>query len=406
MSIHYIESVSSGCGDRVTLSIRWNNARIQVDLDPSPTGDTIQDSLIEKYNAAVEDGDDEEEEMISDQILDAIVQVGRSLFDQLAPPPAPDTSTPVDLHSLIFPKEYSFFFRTNVESNTAELIPKSNKDTTTHEKFELKYQLPANQDLSLPKFSTRDIHVREKLLGDGYIARVSAGGREMCCKVGDELRADASQRELSCLLTIRTSQHAAALRVPKLLGLVEAADDGRIIGLLQEYVPCSDTWELSTLQNVESVSSIAKARREKWASQIQETVHLLHQIGVTWGDGKAANVLIHCDTDDAWIIDFGGGWTDGWVGQELSGTVEDQDVPTRKSQRRKTHQKSTKAPLIGGSRKRAIEDVRDLGSEPSPKRRQISSSSAPQLSNSASEMAASDNTSPDNPIECWRRQGY
>jgi hypothetical protein len=252
------------------------------------------------------------------------------LFDHLAPSPALDTSTPVDLHSLIFPKEYSFFFRTNVESNTAELIPKGNENTTTHEKFKLKYQLPANQDLSLPQFSTRDIHVRQKLLGDGYIARVSAGGREMCCKVGDELRADALQRELSCLLTISTSQHAAALRVPKLLGLVEAANDGRIIGLLQEYVPCSDTWELSTLQNVESVSSIAKARREKWASQIQETVHLLHRIGVTWGNGKAANVLVHCDTDDVWIIDFGGGWTDGWVGQELSGTVEGDLVAVKK----------------------------------------------------------------------------
>ncbi|KAI1637747.1 hypothetical protein F4809DRAFT_649694 [Biscogniauxia mediterranea] len=262
MSIHCVESVSSGCGDyRVTLSIRWNKARIEVDLDPSPTGNTIQDSFIEKYNAAVEDGDDEEEETISDQVLDAIVQAGRSLFDRLAPPPAPDASTPADLHSLIFPKEYSFFFCTNVETNAAELIPKGNEDTTRHEEFELKYQLPASQDLVLPKFSTRDIHVLQKLLGDGYIARVSAGGREMCCKVGDELRADASQRELSCLLTISTSRHAAALRVPKLLGLVEAADDGRTIGLLQEY-----------------------------ASQIQETVQLLHQIGVTWGDGKAANL--------------------------------------------------------------------------------------------------------------------
>ncbi|KAI5917605.1 hypothetical protein F4810DRAFT_642071 [Camillea tinctor] len=330
MSIHYIESVSSGCGDRVTLSIRWNNARIEVDLDPSPTGNTIQDSFIEKYNAAVEDGDDEEEEMMSDQILDAIVQAGRTSFDRLAPPPAPDASTPADLHSLIFPKEYSFFFRTNVETNAAELIPKDNEDTTMHEEFDLKYQLPANSEAVLPKFSTRDIHVVEKLLGDGYIARVLAGCREMCCKVGDELRADALQRELSCLLTISTSQHAAALRVPKLLGLVEAADDGRTIGLLQEYIPCSDTWELSTLRNIESVSSIAKARREKWASQIQQTVQLLHQIGVTWGDGKAANVLVHRDTDDVWIIDFRSGWTDGWVSQELSGTMEGDSVAVKK----------------------------------------------------------------------------
>ncbi|KAI1497229.1 hypothetical protein F5X99DRAFT_421530 [Biscogniauxia marginata] len=206
MSIHYVESVSSGCGDRILF--------------------------IEKYNAAAEDGDDEEEEMISDQILDAI----------------------------------SFFFRTNVETNAAELIPKGNEDTTTHEEFELKCQLPANQDLVLPKFLTRDIHVLQKLLGDSYIARVSAGGREMCCKVGDELRADASQRELSCLLTISTSQHAAALR---------------------NTSPCSDTWELSTLQNIESVSLIAKARREKWVSQIQETLS-----GTVEGDFVAVKKIL------------------------------------------------------------------------------------------------------------------
>ncbi|KAI0108843.1 hypothetical protein GGR51DRAFT_513294 [Nemania sp. FL0031] len=322
MSFHYIESVTSGRGDPVNLSIRWNNARIEVELGPSPTRDTIQDSLTEKYNAAVEDKDEEKVDMISDQILDAIVEAGRSLFDRLAPPPAPDASSPVDLHSLIFPREFSFLFRTNVETNMAELIARGNEYTITHEAFDLKYQPPADQDLVLPRFSTRDIHVLQKLLGDGYIARVSAGGREMCCKVGDDWRADALQRELSCLLTISTSQHAAALRVPKLLGLIEAADDGRIIGLLQEYVPCSDTWELSTLRNIESVSSIVKARREKWALQIQETVQLLHQIGVTWGDGKAANVLIHRDTDDVWIVDFGGGWTEGWVSHELNGTVE------------------------------------------------------------------------------------
>jgi hypothetical protein len=33
-------------------------------------------------------------------------------------------------------------------------------------------------------------------------------------------------------------------------------------------------------------------------------------------------VLVHKDTDDAWLIDFGGSWTDGWVGQDLSETKE------------------------------------------------------------------------------------
>ncbi|XXG96944.1 hypothetical protein Hte_003235 [Hypoxylon texense] len=144
------------------------------------------------------------------------------------------------------------------------------------------------------------------------------------------MRSDSTQRELPCLWKVTISQHASALRVPKLLGLVRMPDSGEIIGILEEYIPCSDNWELSTLGNIETVSTIAKDRRKKWASQIEETIHLLHQIGVTWGDGKASNVLIHRDTDDARVIDFGGGWTDGCVGQELSGTVEGDKLALKK----------------------------------------------------------------------------
>lgn len=48
---------------------------------------------------------------------------------------------------------------------------------------------------------------------------------------------------------------------------------------------------------------------------------LLYEIDIIWGDGKASNVLLHRETDDAWVIDFGGGWTEGWVDEELSETV-------------------------------------------------------------------------------------
>lgn len=65
--------------------------------------------------------------------------------------------------------------------------------------------------------------------------------------------------------------------------------------------------------------------------EIQETVELLHEIGVIWGDGKAANVLIHRDTDDAWIVDFGGGWTEGWVDERLSRTVQGDEVAVKKT---------------------------------------------------------------------------
>jgi len=40
-----------------------------------------------------------------------------------------------------------------------------------------------------------------------------------------------------------------------------------------------------------------------------------------WGDAKPENVLID-GSDDVWIIDFGGGYTQGFVEKEKAGTAE------------------------------------------------------------------------------------
>lgn len=40
-----------------------------------------------------------------------------------------------------------------------------------------------------------------------------------------------------------------------------------------------------------------------------------------WGDGKPDNVLINSKTDDSWLIDFGGSFTEGWVDVELKETL-------------------------------------------------------------------------------------
>lgn len=325
MSTHHLEEISSGCGDRVSLSIRWNDARFVVNLDPSPAGNMMEDALIEEYNAVFEAEDYDEEEELSEKILDAVVEVGRPTFDRLAPPPAPGTAASTDLHTLLFPKEWTFRFRTRNGRTELTLRDDGPPDDIAPHAFHLRVD-----DTKLPRFSTKEISVIQKLLGDGYIAHVMAGGQEMCAKVGDDMRADSAQRELDSLLKISTCQVTGVLRVPRLLGLVQTPGDGRVIGVLEEYIPFRDTEELTSLGDIETPSSITKARRRKWASQVQETIHQLHQIGVTWGDGKARNVLIHGETDDAYIVDFGGGWTDGWLDQELSGTVEGDELAVKK----------------------------------------------------------------------------
>jgi RIO-like serine/threonine protein kinase len=84
-----------------------------------------------------------------------------------------------------------------------------------------------------------------------------------------------------------------------------------IIGILEEYIPTgvlSQLWQLEE-EGIEALTE----RRKKWGAQVREMVDLLYKIGVIWGDGKPHNVLIHEVTDDAWVIDFGGSYTEGWV---------------------------------------------------------------------------------------------
>ena len=61
--------------------------------------------------------------------------------------------------------------------------------------------------------------------------------------------------------------------------------------------------------------------RQRWASQLNTALAKLHKSGIVWVDVKAQNVLIDED-DNAWITDFGRGYTRGWVGEKMAGTVE------------------------------------------------------------------------------------
>ena len=106
-------------------------------------------------------------------------------------------------------------------------------------------------------------------------------------------------------------------RVPCRKGVVESKE-GDVVGILMEYIN-------KTLPNLADALSkddvIEKSRRAKWATQIEDTLKQLHAIGVVLGDAKTSNILID-ENDDAWIVDFGGGQTLGWVDYELVGSKE------------------------------------------------------------------------------------
>ncbi len=111
------------------------------------------------------------------------------------------------------------------------------------------------------------------------------------------------------------------VRVPAFKGVVESAK-GKVVGILMEYIPVVATLaDLIKPNNGSEATPTDTARREKWAAQIEHTLGYLHGADVVWGDAKSSNIPID-DKDDAWVVDFGGGQTWGWVKTELVGTEE------------------------------------------------------------------------------------
>lgn len=90
----------------------------------------------------------------------------------------------------------------------------------------------------------------------------------------------------------------------------------RLVGLLLTYIE-----NRGSLAGVASQSDYTNEDRLRWSMQIQNCVNSLHEAGVVWGDVKPENVLVDMK-GDAWIIDFGGSYTEGWVDEDKQETVE------------------------------------------------------------------------------------
>ncbi|KAM5503168.1 hypothetical protein McaMca56_001093 [Microsporum canis] len=121
-------------------------------------------------------------------------------------------------------------------------------------------------------------------------------------------------RELECYKRIGDLQRSMMVQVPTLCGVVQ--DNSRCLGLLLSWVDCRRITLECALR-----PSTPRAQRQRWANQLTTTLNRLHNAGIIWGDAKPANVLVDFK-DDLWIIDFGGGYTRGWVEKDRAGTIE------------------------------------------------------------------------------------
>ena len=99
----------------------------------------------------------------------------------------------------------------------------------------------------------------------------------------------------------------------RFIGLVEPADQkDKVEGIVIEYI--------ENAKSIRDAESITPIECERWSRQIRAAIEYLHGEGFVWGDSKADNVLIR-ENGDVVLVDFGGGFTPGWIEQKYSDSV-------------------------------------------------------------------------------------
>jgi serine/threonine protein kinase len=122
-------------------------------------------------------------------------------------------------------------------------------------------------------------------------------------------------RELENYKLITESNLDPDVRICRLLGVIKD-EENQLIGLLLTYIEC-DFLTLAFAVEPDTPAST----KQKWVDQVTGILTQLHKAGIVWGDAKPDNALID-KNDDAWIINFGGGYTRGFVEREKAGTIE------------------------------------------------------------------------------------
>jgi hypothetical protein len=181
-------------------------------------------------------------------------------------------------------------------------------------------------DQDLPMFSPRGIHTiswRSSLV-EAVLSRLwSPGQRPRTAFQGPSHRIDGLESRAGADCFTKIEKHfptstSKCFQVPKLQGYVQDTDSECVLGLLREDPPSSQ--EDGRLSRI-NTATISSGRRHKWTTEDLETADQLHKTGLVWGGATADNIIVD-DKENAWLLDFGSGWTEGWVHEELTDTTE------------------------------------------------------------------------------------
>lgn len=307
------EHMSCGDADGSGIFFEFNGTRVYVCILPrngsstkstrhlQPKDRPLQDHLID----LLPDGHGDYEEM-EREVLGAILKADKPLFSQLATsqPPRREHQT---LRQLLLNK--ILYFRFEADKNATSLVPIEHSQGYRGDVVEMVLDPDFEKELDIygpiPWYTPEDIVVKNVLRQSvmHVAAAVCVDGCDMFCKSQSEprrLQGNLDAQSIKFLGKILNEYpQQGSIRVPQLLGYIHDKDTKEILGFLRQWVPGRNLEEIN-------LSTTAVETKQKWISQLRETVQLLNELGIVFAEVNPLNVIID-EKDDAWLV---GGWDD------------------------------------------------------------------------------------------------
>ncbi|KAF5011807.1 hypothetical protein FDECE_2097 [Fusarium decemcellulare] len=281
-------------------------------------------TLYEEYREAIDYGVDEED------IFEWIIGIFQPLFRQLAPTPLPafdpdkirNNAVKPTLSDYLFPQQFGF----RLEAVDDELIPRHVND----EGYMMSPRAYLHGDFldeleswteffepSAVRVAFTEPEDTLKEMPKRVLVTLKSGVETVCYfqYSGAEPPGGPTEKGLVAYKKIHDAGGLPNVNVGRLLGVVHATDTHRTLGLLLEHIDRRELMCSALFKNV------SLETRRKWATQVTDAVTALHRADAVWGNASVVSIVID-KNENAWVADFRGGYTVGWIDKDKAGTVE------------------------------------------------------------------------------------
>lgn len=323
-----------GASEDVTLSMRYHGRLFVIEMSVSNfrNSPNALKQYLENVASILPDNHGESDGITDTETFQWLANIFKPIFSQLAPnlPPPFDphkisggSSKPL-LSEYLFPETFGCrleaqndkFIPVHVDNEGSLVKPRSFLDDDLLDELEIwiRFFEPSELEVVFQRPEQALYMMPELVLAD-----LDGSGHKTLCffKHFGLASENPMTRELAVHQKVHDAKLGPDVRVSRLQGVVHLQDEDATLGLLLSFV---DHEVGMTLQSA-LYDDPPRRLKEHWAKQVSHTVEELHKAGAVWGDAKADNVLID-KNGDACIIDFEGGYTEGWVDEDMAGTKE------------------------------------------------------------------------------------